>query len=298
MDIEQRHQVTPLFIVEALTECLNPLKELLSCYSNLEYPILIFQNQKASEDGDLKDLLGNHCKLPIKQISKKTILKPGTVYLNQPQNTFKLWEEGFISVVKAKENDNLLGLFLDSINHKRDIPKVLYLLSEDSVHYFCNLQEHNNSLLTLTVPSLEKLDKEIMEGRPKEHLIKHDVSPTEALRLATEHFGIVQENIMLIEDPQDYREEIFSLIYHHKNHDFSRYKDNTLHRRIERRMKALDMSDLKVFFEFLSQDSREIDVLYKELLIGVTQFFRDKETFDYLQADLIPKLLNQSQDRF
>lgn len=86
--------------------------------------------------------------------------------------------------------------------------------------------------------------------------------------------------------------QIFSLLRTHTGHDFSFYKKNTLYRRIERRMTVHQISHIGGYVRFLQEHPNELDLLFKELLIGVTNFFRDPDAFRMLQQDALPALLN------
>ncbi len=74
-------------------------------------------------------------------------------------------------------------------------------------------------------------------------------------------------------------------------HDFSQYKKSTIGRRIERRMVQHDITDLDVYARYLKEHSTEVQILFKELLINVTSFFRDAEAFVALKKEVLPKLL-------
>lgn len=86
-------------------------------------------------------------------------------------------------------------------------------------------------------------------------------------------------------------ESIFRLLRQHTRHDFSQYKVTTLHRRIERRMAIYGISELSDYTRFLADNDQEVQMLFQELLIGVTQFFRDPETWRYLIDIALPELL-------
>lgn len=74
-------------------------------------------------------------------------------------------------------------------------------------------------------------------------------------------------------------------------HDFSRYKKSTIARRIDRRMAQHAIDDLAVYARFLKDNPAEIQALFKELLINVTNFFRDPEAFIALKISILPSLL-------
>ena len=73
-------------------------------------------------------------------------------------------------------------------------------------------------------------------------------------------------------------------------HDFSLYKKNTIQRRIERRMAQHDIADIDLYAGYLKENPAEVHILFNELLINVTRFFRDTEAFDMLKKDILPHL--------
>ncbi|WP_438008178.1 chemotaxis protein CheB [Sorangium sp. So ce321] len=73
--------------------------------------------------------------------------------------------------------------------------------------------------------------------------------------------------------------------------DFTHYKPSTVTRRIERRIQLAHTDDIDQYVKRLKSESRELDVLYRDLLIGVTRFFRNEEAFDILEQEVLPELL-------
>lgn len=93
-------------------------------------------------------------------------------------------------------------------------------------------------------------------------------------------------------------EAIYELFRHEYDLDFSVYKEATVLRRIGRRIAMSDTPTIDSYAEKLSKDKSELNSLYQDLLIGVTQFFRDEEPFQYLQETVLPELLsNRAMDR-
>lgn len=88
-------------------------------------------------------------------------------------------------------------------------------------------------------------------------------------------------------------EPLLRLLQQHTRHDFSLYKPSTLNRRIERRMAIHGIADLADYTRFLIDNDQEIQLLFRELLIGVTQFFRDPDTWDYLIKEGLPEILTR-----
>ncbi len=84
--------------------------------------------------------------------------------------------------------------------------------------------------------------------------------------------------------------KIFILLRAQTGHDFSLYKPSTIHRRIERRMAVHQIDSLDGYTQYLQQTPAEVEALFRDLLIGVTNFFRDPEAFRALEQEVVPKL--------
>lgn len=94
--------------------------------------------------------------------------------------------------------------------------------------------------------------------------------------------------------------KIVMVLANRVGHDFSMYKKSTLVRRIQRRMSVSRVKDPEQYLSFLYRNPEELEALFKELLIGVTSFFRDAEAFQYIRKKVLPDLLtrNNSQQPF
>jgi two-component system, chemotaxis family, CheB/CheR fusion protein len=84
----------------------------------------------------------------------------------------------------------------------------------------------------------------------------------------------------------DTLQKIYILLRNRTGHDFSLYKKNTILRRIERRMHVHQIDTVKDYVLYLQKSAVELDILFKELLIGVTSFFRDVQAYEKLRENL------------
>jgi two-component system, chemotaxis family, CheB/CheR fusion protein len=84
--------------------------------------------------------------------------------------------------------------------------------------------------------------------------------------------------------------KIFIILRAQTSHDFSLYKPSTIQRRIERRMAVHQIKRLDGYVKYLQQTPQEVEALFRDLLIGVTNFFRDPEAFAALETTVIPRL--------
>ena len=90
--------------------------------------------------------------------------------------------------------------------------------------------------------------------------------------------------------PESALKKILILLRAQTGHDFSQYKPSTVNRRIERRMAVHQIERLDGYLRFLQQTSAEVEALFRDLLIGVTNFFRDPGAFAAIEKQIIPQL--------
>ncbi|WP_421799924.1 CheR family methyltransferase [Haliscomenobacter sp.] len=98
-----------------------------------------------------------------------------------------------------------------------------------------------------------------------------------------------------IENSNPDLKHILQLIHKTRNVDFSHYKMSTIKRRMLRRMLIHKIETLSQYAEFLARKPEEIELLYQDLLINVTDFFRDTEAFQFLESTILPRLLSSKE---
>jgi two-component system, chemotaxis family, CheB/CheR fusion protein len=94
------------------------------------------------------------------------------------------------------------------------------------------------------------------------------------------------------EEPSGF-EAVYGMLQKEFGIDFTHYKPSTVTRRIERRLKLARTDDIATYVERLKRERDELDILYRDLLIGVTRFFRNEEAFHMLETKVLPELLKQ-----
>ncbi|HTZ38668.1 MAG TPA: chemotaxis protein CheB [Syntrophales bacterium] len=93
-------------------------------------------------------------------------------------------------------------------------------------------------------------------------------------------------------------QKILALLRARTGHDFSHYKKTTILRRIERRMSIHQLSDAGAYAHYMQENPKEVQVLFKELLIRVTSFFRDPEAFSALEKKILPDLIGKDPETY
>ncbi|MCM2373478.1 chemotaxis protein CheB [Aporhodopirellula aestuarii] len=136
-----------------------------------------------------------------------------------------------------------------------------------------------------------------MPGSARETGMVHVVLPPIAIAEALVRYtqeGISREKLAeedLAFGNMEVEAKILHLLHRRTTLDFSQYKSSTVGRRINRRMQLLGLRELEDYLSRLTNDEHEQDELYKDLLIGVTKFFRDRDAFESLRTQAIEKLI-------
>ena len=117
-----------------------------------------------------------------------------------------------------------------------------------------------------------------------EAMPSHIMAAQEAHRTAEETAGQLPEQV------SQARLAICAILNQQLNHDFSGYKDKTFLRRVQRRMQVLRLTTLPAYVAHLESDRGEVGMLFRDLLIGVTAFFRDADAFEALRQKVVPGL--------
>jgi two-component system, chemotaxis family, CheB/CheR fusion protein len=103
-------------------------------------------------------------------------------------------------------------------------------------------------------------------------------------------FDILDKEVDKDEEAEKTRRVICAILLDQTGHDFTGYKTRTFYRRLECRMQVLQITSLADYAERLRQDASEVNTLFRDLLIGVTNFFRDAKAFEALQELVMPRL--------
>ena len=126
-------------------------------------------------------------------------------------------------------------------------------------------------------------------------LVDYELSPSEMpaqiITYAAHAYGMPRQKAITPKPvTENALRKIYILLRAQTGHDFSQYKPSTIHRRIERRMAVHQIGSLDGYIQYLQQTPTEVEALFRDLLIGVTSFFRDPEVFRTFEEQVVPKL--------
>ncbi|MFO8113112.1 MAG: chemotaxis protein CheB [Desulfosalsimonadaceae bacterium] len=117
--------------------------------------------------------------------------------------------------------------------------------------------------------------------------------PTQLITYIKHAFGkLSRTDYHPLSNDENALKKIFIILRNQTGHDFSQYKQSTIHRRIKRRMAVQQIETIEKYLNYLQKIPVEVDTLFHDLLISVTSFFRDPEVFKAIEEQVIPKLFN------
>jgi two-component system CheB/CheR fusion protein len=267
--------------------------------SGLAY--VVVQHLDPTHKAMLAELLQRVTAMPVHEAETKMRVEPNCVYVIPP-NTELSVVNNVLNLKRPAEPRgmrlpvNVLFSSLASANGERAIGVVLSGMGSDGT---LGLQAIK-AVGGLTVA--QQPDTAQFDSMPKSAIAAGCADmvapPAELPNLILAYIAQVPDSGSTVEDDDESAAAeplhvIFKLLRQRTGHDLSQYKQSTLHRRIARRMAIHTIATLARYTDFLRQNPQEIDLLFNELLIGVTSFFRDAPVWEHLAQVALPELLAQ-----
>ncbi len=247
----------------------------------------------------MAELLTRHAKIPVLEAADGARVEPNHVYAMAP-NTSLTIHGGILRVMTPAEPTILRGpidTFFRSLAEDQAGRAVCVVLSgagSDGTLGLKAIKEHGG-ITVAQAPVSAKYDSMPLSAIAT-GLVDHILPVEEIAAKLVEHANYVtrladaNSSWTLHAQVSDLLPDICAILHRVTGHDFSRYKQSTLGRRIERRLQVHHMDSVGPYVTLLQQDRQEAELLFKDLLIGVTQFFRDPEAFAALEQLVIPRL--------
>jgi two-component system, chemotaxis family, CheB/CheR fusion protein len=264
--------------------------------SGLAY--VVVQHLDPTHKGILVELLQRSTPMPVVQIKDRMLVQPNQVYVIPPNRDLSLLH-GVLHLLEPAAPRGLrlpIDYFFRSLAADagdRSVGVILSGMGTDGSLGLRAIKEHAGAVFVQT-PSSAKFD-----GMPRSAI---DAGLADVIAPPQELPGKIIDFVnqpSLIVDPgqaasgkdQSALEKIIILLRAHTRHDFSHYKKSSLYRRIERRMSLHQLAKIADYVRYLQGNPQELDLLFKELLIGVTSFFRDPAVWAQLKDKIFPTLL-------
>ncbi|NTV13903.1 MAG: chemotaxis protein CheB [Desulfobulbaceae bacterium] len=259
---------------------------------------VIVQHLDPTHKGIMAELLQRTTGMEVFQVKDRMRIKPDCVYVIPPNKNMSILH-GVLHLFEPAAPRGLrlpIDFFLSSLAEDRQAGSIGVILSgmgSDGTMGLRAIKEKGGVTLVQD-PASAKFD-----SMPRSAIaagLADLVAPAEALPAKlSDHLRhpLISTKALppLEEKDQSALEKVLILLRAKTGHDFSLYKKNTVYRRIERRMSVHQIDKIAYYVRFLQENPQEVELLFRELLIGVTSFFRDPEAWNQLQSAAIPALL-------
>ena len=271
--------------LEALEQFLGNVPE----NSGMAY--IVVQHLDPTHKGMLPELLQRISKMKVFQVKDRMTVRQNCVYVIPPNKTMS-FSKGVLHLHKPVQSRGQrlpIDFFLISLAEERKELAIGLILSGMGSDGSLGLHaiKEKNGIAMVQEPGTAKFD-----SMPRNAINSVSVDivapPFELPSRLMEFFKRIPvlrtDETITIKDKSSL-EKILILLRTYTGNDFSLYKKNTLYRRIERRMTVHKIDKIASYVDLLNKNPKEIEILFKELLIGVTNFFRDAAVWENLKRD-------------
>lgn len=292
---------TPEFLIAALGASAGGLEPLESFFKRMPadsgIAFVIVQHLAPDHASALPELLGRHTEMPVEQAADNKKVEPNHVYVIPPNATLTI-KDGSLRVtppVEARGARTPIDSFFSSLAEDHGENAVCIMLSgtgTDGTLGLRAIKEHGGMAMAQTLDSAKYdaiLRSAIATGLV-DHILPVEEMPAKLVEYSAYLVSLNGKPNHIRAQIGGHMSKIHALLRRRAGHDFSQYKESTIARRLERRMKASQIDTVGKYVELLEKNPEEADRLFNDLLVGVTQFFRDAEAFAALEKEVIPKL--------
>jgi len=263
---------------------------------------VIVQHMDPTHKGIMVELLQRVTAMKVIQIKDRTRIQRNSVYVIPPNKDISILH-GVLHLLDPVASRGLrlpIDFFFRSLaddRQERSIGVILSGMGSDGTMGLRTIKE-KAGVVFVQEPTSAKFD-----GMPRSAIdagLADVVAPVEELPgkiiAYLQHAPLIAKPGLAQEDKaQSALEKVVILLREQTGNDFSMYKKSTVYRRIERRMGIQQIDKIATYVRLLQENHEELELLFKELLIGVTNFFRDPALWEMLKGEVIPALLADRQ---
>lgn len=266
---------------------------------------VVVQHLSPDFESHMDDLLRRVTDMPVEVAKDRLNVEPNTIYLIPPKKEMVinngqllLTERSTEKVLSLPINQFFRSLAQDAGRYSIGI--ILSGTGGDGSRGIIDIADARGLVLAQD-PASCKFDSMPMSAQETGRV--HLVLPAQAMAEALQRYVVDGETPKQLQEKQISTLEgtglkrVFQLLHRGHQIDFTNYKPGTVYRRIQRRIELLGYESLDQYIERVERDPAEVNDLYKDLLIGVTRFFRDQEAFDFFESEIIPQLMAQSPEK-
>ena len=278
--------------LEALSSFLGNVPE----NSGLAY--VIVQHMEKMNKSILVDLLQGATTMKVAEAFDNMFVQADCVYVIPPNKNMSI-KNNVLHILDFIEPHTLhlpIDFFFCSLANDKKEKSIGVILSGMGTDGTVGLREINKSGggVFIQEPSSAKFDdmpRSAIDAGSVDIISTVEEMPSKIISYIENKPDTVLVNKESVDTFKGYFDEIIVLLRSHTGHDFSSYKKNTIQRRIERCMGIHQIDDIATYVRFLKENPLELNLLFKEFLIGVTSFFREHAEWELLRDKVIPELL-------
>ena len=247
------------------------------------------------------ELLSKRTKMSVRRAENGMQVKVNSIYLIPPKKHLTIFHGKLILSNPERSRSGIflpIDIFLRSLAADQGDKAVAVILSgtgSDGMRGVRAIKESGGMVMVQkeTTAKFDGMPRSAIATGLADFILPPEEMPRQLLSFVKHPEQTRSERSDTILTDEDGLARIFSLLRDRHKIDFTYYKPSTVVRRIERRMTVNHINELYDYVKFLESYPREQTTLYRELLIGVTSFFRDVEAFNNLAEEHIPALLER-----
>lgn len=250
----------------------------------------------------MPELLQRITTMKVLQANDGIKVKPNCIYVIPPNKSMSLLN-GALHLFAPVELRGLrlpIDIFFRSLADDRQEKSIGIILSgmgSDGSLGMKAIKEKNGTTLVQDPASAkyDSMPRSAIEAASADIVAPADKLPAKLIAFL-KIIPVVNTDSNLESKNKSNLDKIIILLREQSGHDFSLYKKNTLFRRVERHMGIHKIDKIQNYVCFLQENPKETEILFKELLIGVTSFFRDTAVWERLKENVLPDLMNELPD--
>jgi two-component system, chemotaxis family, CheB/CheR fusion protein len=263
--------------------------------SNSEMAYVIVQHLHPLHDSMLTELLSRVAKIPINEITDDIHLAPNNIYVI-PENKMLTSYDGVLKLSpRQKDTKNqAIDVFFNSLAEVHLDLAYGVLLSGNGSDGTIGLKAIKKHGGITFAQDIEAANNEMPQNAINAGVVDYVLSPSQIVAKLIE-LAKAKENFIQENDPNDevVFQEIIKILRYHSGVDFTYYKQTTIRRRIARRMALNKIVTLRDYLKVLQGDKVASEDLFNDLLIPVTEFFRDTKIFQIMREKVFPILTSR-----
>ena len=277
---------------------LEPLQEFFAeMPADAGFAYVVVQHLSPHHTSLMDELIARHTDMRVRRVEDGVLLETNTVYVLTPKVTVQI-DSGRLRVVDQIRHpgrpSNPIDTFFESLAQDCGERGVAIVLSGTGSDGSRGIREvHNAGGRTIAQDETAKFD-----GMPRAAIetgtIDMILAPKDIPKylLGEEDEDGVRPT--LVDATSSSVIEVLDILRLRHDIDFNEYKITTVLRRIQRRVKMTNCESLDAYIKYLAQHDREQDGLYRDLLIGVTRFFRDPDAFHIMESQIFPEIFQRN----